>query len=270
MIITQLETRGQEMRAPNWPAAALYNASGRAPVVLVCEHASSFIPPEFDGLGLDEAGRQSHAAWDIGALNVAKCLTSLLDAPLVAGQISRLVYDCNRPLEAPDCIPARSEVVDAPGNAGLSQAERKRRFDMVHTPFHDTLDGLVDRQIAATVGLVRLITIHSFTPIYHGKPRTIELGYLHDASPNLAEAALEIEAGLGTYNAAINEPYAARDGVTYTLAKHATARGLESVMIEIRNDLIDTAHKAQIMAIHLAGVLSAAADTSELEDLKAT
>ncbi|WP_371169595.1 N-formylglutamate amidohydrolase [Aliiroseovarius sp. 2305UL8-7] len=246
------------MRAPNWPAAALYHASGRAPMVIICEHASSFIPPEYDGLGLDKAGHTSHAAWDIGALDVAKCLSTLLDAPLVAGQVSRLVYDCNRPLEASDCIPKRSEVIDIPGNANLTDTERKRRFDTVHTPFHDSVDWLIDRQTERSLSPVRLVTIHSFTPIFHGQQRAVEIGYLHDSSTKLAEAALEAEAGLGSFNTAINEPYAARDGVTYSLAKHGTARDIDNVMIEVRNDLIDTPTKAQNMAQHLAGVLRSA------------
>jgi predicted N-formylglutamate amidohydrolase len=32
-----------------------------------------------------------------------------------------------------------------------------------------------------------------------------------------------------------NEPYAAKDGVTFTLERHGDARGLAATMIEIRN-----------------------------------
>lgn len=238
-----------------WPAAALIGAAGTAPVVLVCEHASHFIPPEYDGLGLADDAQHSHAAWDIGALDVAKCLSALLDAPLVAGQVSRLVYDCNRPLEAPDCIPARSEVFEIPGNTGLDDAGKQHRFDTVHVPFHAAVDQVIDRQIERSSAPVLLVTVHSFTPIYHGQRRTLDIGYLHDNSSNAAKAAVKIEHGQGIYRAAINEPYAARDGVTYSLAKHAEARGLENVMIEIRNDLIDTPATAEKMAQHIAATL---------------
>ncbi|MDE9449428.1 N-formylglutamate amidohydrolase [Aliiroseovarius sp. Z3] len=239
-----------------WPAAALIGAAGTAPVVLVCEHASQFIPPELESLGLADDALNSHAAWDIGALDVAKRLSALLDAPLVAGQISRLVYDCNRPLEAPDCIPARSEVFDIPGNANLSPAAKQHRFNVVHTPFHAVVDQAIDQQSSRTETPVLLITIHSFTPVYHGQRRTLDIGYLHDRNSKVATAAVEIEQTRGAYRTAINEPYAARDGVTYTLAKHAEARGLDNVMIEIRNDLIDTPATAEAMADHLAKTLT--------------
>ncbi len=238
-----------------WPAVALIGAAGKAPVVLVCEHASHFIPPEYDTLGLADHARRSHAAWDIGALDVAKCLSARLQAPLVAGQISRLVYDCNRPLEAPDSIPTRSEVIDIPGNAGLTDTEKQRRFDTVHTPFHAAVDQMIDQQRTRSGTPVLLVTIHSFTPIFHGQRRTLDIGFLHDKNSKAATAAAQIEQDRGIYRAAINEPYAARDGVTYTLAKHAEARGLDNVMIEIRNDLIETPDTAEKMADHIATTL---------------
>ena len=66
------------------------NRAGRGRVVLVCDHASNIIPERFDGLGLDEAARHSHIAWDPGALPVAQLLSRALDAPLIASGLSRL------------------------------------------------------------------------------------------------------------------------------------------------------------------------------------
>ena len=50
----------------------LVNASGSSSVVLICEHASHFIPAVFDHLGLRDDQRQSHVAWDPGAMGVAR------------------------------------------------------------------------------------------------------------------------------------------------------------------------------------------------------
>ena len=46
------------------PVVAVLNEAGDHRFVLVCEHASNWIPPAYEGLGLDEAVRRSHAAWD--------------------------------------------------------------------------------------------------------------------------------------------------------------------------------------------------------------
>lgn len=241
------------MPVNEWTAVQVTHAKGQGPWLVVCEHASAFIPAEFDHLGLDLQARASHVAWDIGALDVAVALSRQLDAPLIAGGISRLVYDCNRPASAPDCIPARSEIHDIPGNAGLTQADRSDRFDRVHTPFHDAVDAEIDAHRPAM-----LITIHSFTPVYNGVPRDLDLGFLYHSDGAAAHKLMAAVKNDSAYKCALNEPYGPQDGVTYMLEKHGDANGLPSVMIEIRNDLIDTADKAQEMAAHLSRALIAA------------
>ena len=78
-------------------------------VLFVCEHASNHFPKQFGDLGLDDVARQSHVAWDPGALALTRLLAERFDASLVAGGVSRLLYDCNRPPEAASAIPQRSE-----------------------------------------------------------------------------------------------------------------------------------------------------------------
>ena len=245
------------MTNTDWNAVNIVNPQGQGGWLLVCEHASRRIPDALGGLGLSSAAGGSHAAWDIGALDVAHALSDALDAPLVAGDISRLVYDCNRPITAPDCVPARSEVYDIPGNAGLDDARRQQRYDQVHTPFHDAVTK-VRTSWKPTQAAPVLVTIHSFTPVYNGATRAVELGFLYHAQPAAAQALLAVEQARGRYASALNEPYAATDGVTYTLEKHGEAQALPAVMIEIRNDLIDTPEKAQAMAGHLAESLTRA------------
>ncbi|NND18222.1 MAG: N-formylglutamate amidohydrolase, partial [Silicimonas sp.] len=79
------------------PAAEVVNPGGCAPICLVCEHASPAIPSSLGLLGLADEDRYSHAVWDPGAGDLARSLSERLDAPLVLGRVSRLVYDCNRP-----------------------------------------------------------------------------------------------------------------------------------------------------------------------------
>ena len=67
-----------------WSPVFYEHTQGHSPIVLVCEHASNLMPTDFAELGLDEGAQKSHAAWDIGALDVARKLASELDAPLAA------------------------------------------------------------------------------------------------------------------------------------------------------------------------------------------
>lgn len=217
------------------PAARALNVRGQGQALLVCEHASRFIPASLEGLGLSDEAARSHAAWDIGALELSVELMGALDAPLVHSRISRLVYDCNRPPSAPDAIPAKSERFEVPGNVDLTQAQHATRVRDVYEPFRDLLSQTLGTRPTPPV----IITIHSFTPIYRGQPRTVELGILHDGDDRAAQLLLEAAQGSGL-NTALNEPYSATDGVTHTLREHALKRGLPNVMIEVRNDLINT------------------------------
>lgn len=233
----------------------IYNEDGSSSVVVVCEHASADIPDHLDDLGLKAADRQSHAVWDPGALAVARHLADSLDATLVYSGVSRLVYDCNRPPSAPDAMPARSEMVEVPANALLSDACRQERATLYYHPFREALQA----QIAATSDPV-IVTIHSFTPVYHGKPRAVEIGILHDTDDRLATAMLDLAPDHTRTKVERNAPYGPGDGVTHTLKEHALAQGHLNVMIEIRNDLIaappDQAEIAQVLASWISASLS--------------
>lgn len=234
-----------------WPAVEIVNPGGTGAAALICEHASAFIPPDLRDLGIAPEHRRSHAVWDIGARDMGCRLAARLDAPLVACGLSRLVYDCNRPPDAPDAIPAQSEVVRVPGNEGLSAADRAARCRAAHDPFHAGVSALLD----ARRDWQALVTLHSFTPVYRGRRRDLDIGFLHDADDRLARAVLARAGAAGRYRVALNEPYDMSDGVTYSLRKHGGARGLPNVMIEVRNDLIATPAGAQALADHLQQIL---------------
>ena len=212
------------------------NENGRSPFVLICEHASRALPESLGTLGLSEAELLSHIAWDIGAGNVARVLSRLIDAPLLLQRYSRLAYDCNRPPESPEAIPEISETTVIPGNKKLTAEQRLARAREIYRPFHDGISLLLDRRAALGMKCM-IISLHSFTPVYKGKRRNVELGILHDRDASLP---LKLIKGFPNVDARLNEPYGPKDGVLHTLNMHGFARGLPHAMIEIRNDLIGT------------------------------
>ena len=257
--------KDQSVQGGTWPGdvVAVTNPSGAGRVVLVCEHAANAIPAELDGLGLSEEARQSHIAWDLGALAVAEAMSVHLDAPLIAHCVSRLVYDCNRVPDASDAVPDFSEYQEIPGNTGLSAADRLARTVRYYTPFCDALSACIERRAEAGPGvgagtLPVLVTVHSFTPVYKGERREVEIGVLHDSDARLADEMLTHAQAEGELTVQRNAPYGPDDGVTFTLARHAIPRGLLNVMIEIRNDLIADPASQQAMARRLSGYVNVA------------
>ena len=251
----------------SFQSVEIINRAGDGPAVILCEHASHDIPKQYQQLGVDSAHLRSHAAWDPGAYALAKKLAQKLDAPVVASLVSRLVYDCNRPPEAASAMPERSEIIDIPGNRNLTIAQRAKRINAVYRPFCDAVTAvLADRQ-ARNIPTV-LITIHSFTPIYHGQPRMVEIGILHETVDcRLADAMLAQAYRLPHRRIERNTPYGPEDGVTHSLQLHGLRNGLANVMIEVRNDLLQTPNEREIMAVELLTLIHPALATLGLASI---
>ena len=236
-------------------------SNGASAIVFVCEHASPHIPAALNDLGVSVDARHSHIAWDPGALAVAQGMSQALDAVLISSTVSRLVYDCNRPPDAPDAMPVRSETYDVPGNRDLSLDEKGARVARYYTPFHDRLASEIRRRKDPVI-----VTIHSFTPVYNGRMRDVEIGILHDSDSRLADAMLQVSR---RYDVRRNVPYGPEDGVTHTLKEHGLKRGHLNVMIEVRNDLIADEASQAVMAQTLTQWLTQALQTVEAEACKA-
>jgi predicted N-formylglutamate amidohydrolase len=239
--------------------ARVSNRPGKSAFVILCDHASNFIPAEFGTLGLDAADRVSHIAWDPGALAVSQRLAAALGATLVESGISRLVADCNRPMDAPDLVPEISERTAIPGNRGLAPEERKRRLALAHEPYHAAIEELIGERLAARRE-TKLIAVHSFTPVYKGVARPWQVGVIHDDDMRLAEPVLAALSTGGDIVVGDNEPYSPADRVYYTLERHARSRELPCVMIEIRNDEIRDERGQREWADLLAGILASTAE----------
>jgi predicted N-formylglutamate amidohydrolase len=224
----------------DWPAPVeVVNEAGRSDIVLLCEHASRHLPAEFGGLGLDAVDLSRHIAWDIGAAAVTRGLALRLDAPAFLGTYSRLIVDLNRPIGAASAMPARSEATDVPGNVDLGAAERERRYRLIYAPYHERVAVHLDRRAAAGRPTT-LVTIHSFTPVFLGVARPWHAGILFDRSRTFAEAVIAGLARDPSLVVAANEPYVVDRDSDYAIPVHGTDRGLPAILVEIRNDLIDS------------------------------
>lgn len=239
------------------------NPGGSSPYLFTCDHASNYMPSEFGTLGLEAGELTRHIAWDPGALPVAKVMARALDATLVETCVSRLVIDCNRPLDAPNLISEVSETTTIPGNAKLTQTERQARIDLVWSPFHDTIERTIEERIAQGRE-TRLVSVHSYTPVYLGKARPWHIGIIHDEDERIAAPLLGALNAVPGIVVGANEPYSPADLVYFTLERHARSRGLACAMIEIRNNEIATgagqAKWAELLAAILPKISIAATD----------
>jgi predicted N-formylglutamate amidohydrolase len=240
------------------PAFAIDREHGGSPFLLICDHASRRIPRALGDLGVPESELQRHVAWDIGAAVVARHLAAALDAFVILQNYSRLVIDCNRPLDSPGSIVARSEATDIPGNANLDAAAAAARAREIFAPYHSRIAAELDRRAAQQRPTI-LISVHSFTPVYHSVARPWHVGMLYGRDARVAHRLLEIIRTEGRWNVGDNEPYAVSATTDYALPVHCEKRGIAHVGLEIRQDLIEQPRGQDEWAARIAGWLAAVA-----------
>lgn len=223
------------------PPFEVVNLEGKAPVLLTCDHASAAIPRALRRLGLEESVLSRHIAWDIGAGEMARALARRLDALAVLSGYSRLLIDCNRSLASPTAIATEADGVPIPGNANLAPDERRMRAEAFYWPYHNAIaDRLADfnrRGVSPAV-----LSVHSFTPVLGGFERPWQIGVLWDEDPRIAKPLMAILKDRHGVAIGDNQPYAGRDNYGYTMEHHVVKAGLPQVLVEIRQDLIDTRH----------------------------
>ena len=223
--------------------------AGNGPLLLLCDHASSALPP--GGLGLEPALLSTHIAYDIGAAAVTRALAKAYGAPALLGSWSRLLIDLNRGPDDPTLVMKLSDGSIIPGNARVDAAEVARRIARFHAPYHAAIAAQLDLIGPDAV----LVSMHSFTPSWKGRRRQWEVGVLYDRDRRLAQPLMARLAQAG-FSVGDNEPYSgALEGDT--LWRHGTCRGLPHVLIEMRQDLVGSDGQAQDFALRLKPILDA-------------
>lgn len=225
---------------PDEPAAyRVERPDGRSPFFITCDHAGAAVPRKLGSLGVSAKDMARHIAWDIGAGAVAAKLAAVLDAFAILQTYSRLVIDCNRRPGIPASIVRISEATRIPGNELVTLDEAAGREREIFRPYHDRIHTELEIRLREHRPTI-LISVHSFTPTFHGTPRPWHAGVLYNKDARIAVDLLRhlrAEPGLVIGD---NEPYSVSDATDYTIPEHAERRGLPHVGIELRQDLIST------------------------------
>jgi predicted N-formylglutamate amidohydrolase len=240
---------------PSATFEAVGDPTDAGPFVFTCEHASNRLPSWLSASASDRVLLGDHWGWDVGARDVTVALVRQLGGQGLLSRFSRLAADLNRDPADPALVVRSIDGTAVQFNTEVDQAEIERRTRRLHHPYHDSVDQALRRR-AALAAPFQLLSIHSFTPLYLGRRRPMEIGVLFD---DFDEQAWRLEGALTEvgFEAALNAPYSGKppDNLIYSAQRHGRAHGLHYFELEIRQDLIDTPARASAVAARIAQAL---------------
>lgn len=230
--------------------------------LVTCDHACNHVPDELEGdLGVSQADMSRHIAFDIGARGLSHALADKLSSPCIESTFSRLVIDPNRGEDDPTLVMKIYDGTLIPKNRYIDDTEIERRLSTYYRPYHSALNDLLQQQENRVI-----CAIHSFTPQLKGHAkRPWQIAVLSGSDKRLTApliknmrecVALKAEA------ARLGEPLHIGDNMPYSVGlpgdstdRHAIKTGRANVLIELRNDLIETEEDqdkwAALLAPHL-------------------
>lgn len=251
-----------EDRDISWAPVHVFGEDRRGRWLVVCDHASNRMPPAFadTSLGVAEADLARHIAFDIGAAGVALRLAERLGAPAAMANFSRLVIDPNRGEDDPTLIRRLYDETIIPGNRRMDEDERRFRIETCYRPYHQTVE-----RLAARRGDTVIVSVHSFTPrLRHHEMRPWHIGLLYGEDTRLTLPLLGLLRAEGDLVVGENEPYSGHLPGD-TIDRHATRKGRQNTLIEIRSDLIEDDAGQSDWADRLARVLPRALARAEMK-----
>ena len=143
-------------------------------IIITCEHGGNSFPKQFSALFRDRKELlESHRGHDPGALGLAKKLAQGLKAPLFFSKTTRLLIDLNR---SPNNPKRFSEITGR-----LRATEKAFIQELCYQPYRAEVESELSNNIRKS-GQTLHISVHTFTPVLHGKIRCMDVGFLYDPS----------------------------------------------------------------------------------------
>ena len=211
----------------------LINADITGAFLLTAEHASHHIPHPYSER--DAQFLNTHWAWDIGIAPMMERVCHALECRGVQSQFSRLWIDANRAPQQEGLIKDAVEGVPLSFNQNLSQEERDERLSRYHAAYHQAITSSIKSYTQPPL----LVSLHSFTPIWDRRLRSMDIGVLFDRDEQLAYALAELLSEDGFF-VALNEPYSGKNGLIYAAHRHGTEHQIPYVELEFNQSILSS------------------------------
>jgi len=212
-------------------------------VIVTCEHGGNHVPRPYRYLFHEaEAILESHRGWDPGALKLAKKFSSQLNAPLFSATVTRLLVELNRSPGHPQLF---SEFTKS-----LSRTAKEELLKEYWHPYRRSVEAAITHEIEAENRVLHL-SIHSFTPVWDGSPRSTNVGLLYDPSrSDEKDVCVRWQTAIRTADSRLtvhrNAPYrGSADGFVTALRRRYSPDRYTGIELEVNQKYFNVNQKCQ-------------------------
>lgn len=204
-------------------------------LILSCEHGGNEVPEEFHDALDSPLARQylnSHRGWDPGSLEAAQCFAKCSGACLVHSTTSRLLIDLNRSLDHAQLFSRFTRSIPADARQAI--------IDRYYLPYRSRIHAVLASAVKNGSPVVHC-SVHSFTPVFRGVRRNLEIGLLFDPDRKFETTlCLTWQRVLRSLDqrlrVELNQPYLGiDDGLTTALRRQFTDRQYAGIELEINH-----------------------------------
>lgn len=204
-------------------------------IIITCEHGGNLIPIEYNYLFKDvENILTSHMGWDIGALKLARVFAKKFSDYFFFATTSRLLIDLNRSLNHPKLYSTFTR--------DLNRGEKKQVLENYYYPYRNKILQTITKEIDHDETVLH-ISVHSFTPIFNGQKRKVDIGLLYDPQRQCEKEMshfwkARMKAMNKEYHIRFNSPYLGiSDGLVSSLRKKFSSHSYIGIELEVNQCL---------------------------------
>lgn len=206
--------------------------------MITCEHGGNEVPAPWRSR-FETAAEvlATHRGYDPGTLQLARQLAARLDAPLHVSTVTRLLVDLNRSLA--------HRALFSEWTRELSATDRERVLREHYHPYRQRVEQEIAAAVSSAADLPVLhVSVHSFTPIWNGAERAVDVGLLYDPRRDGERAFCAawkkaIEATHPRIRVRMNNPYRGiADGLTTHLRRRFPGAQYQGIELEVNQGIV--------------------------------
>lgn len=200
-------------------------------LIITCEHAGNEVPEEYRHLFKERReALETHRGIDIGALELTNTIAERMEQQAYLHTVTRLLVDLNRSVQSPTLF---SEFTK---EASLNV--REEIFEKYYQPHRQKVEDEIEEIISEGNQAIH-IGVHTFTPVWKGRRREVDIGFLYDPTHKketnfCRQWRQKLNQNAGELCLRMNEPYrGTMDGFTTYLRRNYAEEHYLGIEIEV-------------------------------------